>query len=928
MTIRPSVVLDVIALHSGTIVECATMKDSSSVLGSTISHYRILEKIGSGGMGVVYKAEDTELGRLVALKFLSDHQTLDPRALERFRREARAASALNHPNICTIHEIGNSDGRSFIVMELLEGKSLNQEIHGQPFALDRLLDIAIQLADGLDAAHSKGIVHRDIKPSNLFLTTRGQLKISDFGLAKLTPYGGEALCTQDAPTLATSENLTSPGAAVGTVAYMSPEQARGEDIDARSDLFSAGAVLYEMASGRPPFTGRTSATIFEGILNREPVPIHELNPALPEELERIIGKCIEKDLDVRYQHASDLRADLKRLKRDTSSSRRSKALSNADAGPSVQPASHTSSRVIAAAKKFHKGTAIAVFVGLLILTGAGYLVYRSTHGVQQNPFETYTVTQATQYGDLNDAAISPSGKYISYGRRSSLHGDSLWVRQLSTGSDTQVLSSLPGRLTSLAFSPDESYLFFRVAGKDVARTDLYRVPMFGGQPQLVIRDIDSQVSFVGGGQQVCFLRHSSALNRNTILLADATTGQEVALSGDVPPLAAPQVACSADGTKVAIAFNKEGDKELQVDVMNVSGGRIAGLKNLITAPIGSHVSVVWMPGNTGLILSAASLPSFHIQLFYVSYPEGKIRRITNDLNSYRGIALSADGKMLLSVKADMESSLDIWQNNAAETTQRLENVKDPTFLAWLTNDKLLFTNTDFDLGMVDLTTGESKIISPDRRRSYWIPSSCGKGFAVFSGAERKGDPLSVWKMDLGTGTIARITHGPDELFAECTGDGRWITYHDYARRDNGNIALMKVAVSGGAPQEIAHTAFSDISLDGKLLMYSNVAVNPPLIHLLSLDSWKELKTVSLGDVHLTRAMVRFMPDAQGVLYQLNENRVDNLWLQPFNGAHRKQITHFTESNIGDFRWSPDGKKLGIVRQHSNQDAVLFTQINK
>lgn len=884
-------------------------------------------------MGLVHKAEDTELGRLVALKFLSDHQALDPRALERFRREARAASALNHPNICTIHEIGNSDGRSFIVMELLEGKSLNREIHGQPFALDRFLDIAIQLADGLDAAHSKGIVHRDIKPSNLFLTTRGQLKISDFGLAKLTPYGGEVFGTQDAPTLGASENLTSPGAAVGTVAYMSPEQARGEDIDARSDLFSAGAVLYEMASGRPPFTGKTSATIFEGILSREPVPVHELNPALPEELERIIAKCIEKDREVRYQHASDLRADLKRLKRDTSSGRRNRELSNADAGSSIEPASHTSSRVIAAAKKFHTGTAIAVLVGLVILTGAGYLVYRSSHSVQQNPFETYTVTQVTQYGDLNDAAVSPSGKYIAYGRQSSLHGDSLWVRQLSTGSDTQVLSSLPGRLTSLAFSPDESYLFFRVAGKDVARTDLYRVPMFGGQPQLVIRDIDSQVSFVGGGQQVCFLRHSSALNRNTILLADATTGQEAALSSDLPPLPFPsfgsfQVACSADGTRVAIAFNKEADKELQVDVMNVSGGRLAGLKNLVTAPIGGAVSVLWMPGDAGLILSAVSLPSFHIQLFHVSYPEGKIRRITNDLSSYRGIALSADGKMLSSVKSDPEGFLDIWQNNAGETTQRLDNVKHPTFFAWLTNDKLLFTNTDFDLGVVDLTTGESKIISPDRRRSYWAPSACGQGFAVFSGAERKGDPLSVWKMDLGTGTMAQLTHGPADQFAECTSDGKWIIYHDYSRRANGNISLMRIAVSGGPAREIAHTGFSDISLDGKLLMYTNVAVTPPLIHLLSLDSWKEIKAVSLGEVHLTRAMVRFMPDAQGVLYQLNENRVDNLWLQPFNGAPRKQMTHFTESNIGDFHWSPDGKKLGIVRQHSNQDAVLFTQINK
>ncbi len=260
-----------------------------------------------------------------------------------------------------------------------------------------------------------------------------------------------------------AENLTSPGAAIGTIAYMSPEQARGEDIDARSDLFSAGAVLYEMASGRPPFTGKTSAIIFEGILNREPIPALELNPALPEELGRIIAKCIEKDREIRYQHASDLRADLKRLKRDASSGRQSKALSNTDVTPDpAQSASRIGSTAIAAAKKFQPGTAIAVLAVLLILGATSYLIYRSSHRVQRSPFETYTVTEATQFSDLNVASVSPSGKYMAYGRKSSLNGDSLWVRQLSTSSDTQVLQTLPGALVSLAFSPDESYLFFRV----------------------------------------------------------------------------------------------------------------------------------------------------------------------------------------------------------------------------------------------------------------------------------------------------------------------------------------------------------------------------------------------------------------------------------------------------------------------------------
>lgn len=874
-------------------------------------------------MGVVYKAEDTELGRFVALKFLSDHQALDPHALERFRREARAASALNHPNICTIHEIGNSDGRSFIVMELLDGKNLNQEIHGQPFALDRLLDIAIQLADGLDAAHLKGIVHRDIKPSNLFLTTRGQLKISDFGLAKLTPYGGEVFGSQDAPTLAASENLTSPGAAVGTVAYMSPEQARGEDIDARSDLFSAGAVLYEMASGRPPFTGRTSAIIFEGILNREPVPVLELNPGLPEELGRIIGKCIEKDRDVRYQHASDLRADLKRLKRDTTSGRRSKSLSNADAGSSLQPESHTSSRIIAAAKKFHIGTAIAVFAALLILTGAGYLVYRSSHAVQQNPFETYTVTQATQYGDLNMAAVSPTGKYIAYGRHSNLHGDSLWIRQLSTSSDTQVLQALPGGLVSLAFSADESYLFFRVRAKDESsRVDLYRVPAFGGQPQLVVRDTDSQVTFIGDGRQVCFLRHDRSANKNTIVLADAATGQEKTLLGNAPIYRfSAAVACSADGTKVAVD-----GRERQVDVTDISDGRIGPWTKLAEAPNGFADSIVWMPGANGLILSATSLPSFRGQIFLVSYPEGKVRRVTNDLSSYHGIGLSADGKTLSSVKRDEESWLDILPDAASGTPRQLENVKNPAFFGWLTPNKLLVTNFELDLSMANLPTGDTKIISPDPHRSYFQPSSCGQKYVVFSGAERKDSPLGLWKMDLETGALTQLTKGPNDLLAQCTGDGKWIIYGDNINRE-----LMKVPVSGGNSQAISHdarTIWFDISSDGKLLLYATFSQNAPLFHVVSLDTWKELRTVSLGTVHVTRGMVRFMPDAKGAMYQLDENGVSNLWVQLFDGSPSKEFTHYTEDGIEDFHWSPDGKKLGIVRVRASQDAVLFTDISK
>jgi eukaryotic-like serine/threonine-protein kinase len=912
--------------------------------GTLLGRYEIRSSLGAGGMGEVYLAQDTRLSRPVALKLLTADLTRYEDRLRRFEQEARAASALNHPNILTIYEIGHADAGHFIATEFIDGQTLRERISRTEIKALEALDIAIQVSAALAAAHAVGIVHRDIKPENIMVRRDGYVKVLDFGLVKLTE---RQAIDSEAPTI--SPVNTDPKAIMGTVNYMSPEQARGIEVDARTDIWSLGVVLYEMVAGRVPFEGSTSSDMIVSILDREPLPLARYCVEAQTELEWIVKKALCKDREERYQTIKDFAVDLRRLKQELEFRTKLERSSPSGDGASVTVSggrtisnggaaaartgelgtpTHTASSAeyLISEIRRHKGGAALTLAALVIVLAASAFILHKVfwEGMHSAPFQNMRISRLTNTGRASGAAISPDGKYVVH-IVSEAGQQSLWVRQVATSSNVQIVPPAEVQYGGLTFSNDGDFVYYVMLEKSPPAS-LYQVPTLGGTARKLIEGVASPISISPDGKQLAFVRDYPGQGESVLIVAGADGNAERRLLMRQRPEYCVAPAWSPDGKSIVVSTKTH---DASGYFMSLVGIRVEdGAETPITTQRWMNIGrMSWLMDGSGLVMTAADQVSKLSQVWHLSYPNGEARRITNDVNDYRNVTITADSSALVTIQKDQLSN--VWTLSANGEASRASQITSGKYngwygVSWTPDGRIVYTSNasgNSDIWVMDANGTNQKQLTANTGTNSFPGVSPDGRYVVFI-SERNGTP-NVWRMNIDGNNLKQLTD--TRSFApQVSPDSRWVIYESY---DSGKWTIWKVSIDGGQPIRLSdqNAEAPVVSPDGKLIAYYYMDEQANWQHRVAIMPFEGGAPIKTFDIPQTAGWVfRWTANSRALTYIDTRSGVSNIWSLPLDGGKPTQLTDFKADQIFFFDWSRDGKQLAASRGLVTNDVVLIS----
>jgi len=915
--------------------------------GTKLGRYEILSQLGAGGMGEVYLAHDTQLDRTVALKILPAEIARDSQRLSRFLQEARAASKLKSANVAHIYEIGEAEDHHFIAMEFVEGQSLNQKIGGQPMAAAEIVRLGFQIAKALDEAHSKGITHRDIKPQNIIVTVDAEAKVLDFGLAKLHTVPAP---NDESPNSELATRVkTNPGVVMGTVNYMSPEQALARDVDHRTDIFSLGVVLYEMATGRVPFSGASLTETIDRIAHAQPEAIARFNYNVPAELEVIIKKALRKNRDERYQSARDLLVDLRDLERElefaartehsvapsiSDSTTRANSEQATEILPSGQPSLITSKTTTAPTqvssaeyltkeiKRHKKGVIVALVALAVVVAGLAFVLYRYS-AKKSAPFQSIKVTKLTNVGNATSAQISPNGEYVAHvfyeNGKSSVR-----VWDVATKSRIEIVPPTEDSLAVNTFSPDSRYIYYAryVNGQPNV---LYQIAVLGGTPKKILEKFTSGVSFSPDGKQMVFVRGGRAAD-NSLIIANADGAGEriLATRKNVERFDRFAPAWSPDGRRIACGVYIDGTN-MTVAAVSVADGTVKPITSPRWLAVGR---VVWLRDGTGLVFSADEDVT---QIWYVSYPGGQVRRVTNDANEYGtgSVSITADSSTIATIQAERVSNIFIGPASDAAAAKRITGASSglsrPSGISWTPEGKLVYSTIasgNADLWIVNADGTGGRQLTNDPALDTGPEVSPDGRYVVFQSTRSGRDNL--WRSDLDGSNLRQLTNGGDDAIPNFSPDGKWVIYDSIVTSD-----LRKVSIEGGDSARLTDTSVRWPAVsrkDGQIAGLIASGENSSRLAIFSPEGGAPVKTFDIPNGALSSP--KWTADGRAILYVITRADVSSLWSQSLDGGAPKQLADFSPEQIFSFDLSRDGRWFAFSRGTIIRDVILITDTSK